>query len=179
MRTCSVTDPKRYIIGGPQPQSRYGPATVMVREAGVMRMVLGARMAAAVTVGLLLLGLTAGKAGWAQGTAQQTAYQNITPGQMQAMLQRKDFAMVNVHIPYEGEITGTDLFVPYNQIEQNITRLPADKGARIVLYCRSGSMSTTASKTLVRMGFTNVSNLAGGMIEWKRQGYPVINTASN
>ncbi|MBM2832328.1 MAG: Rhodanese domain protein [Dehalococcoidia bacterium] len=107
------------------------------------------------------------------------SYRDIAPIKLREMLEKKDFTLVNVHIPYEGEITGTDLFVPYNQIEQNITRLPADKGARIVLYCRSGSMSTTASKTLVRMGFTNVSNLAGGMIEWKRQGYPVINTASN
>ncbi|MDP2743937.1 MAG: rhodanese-like domain-containing protein [Dehalococcoidia bacterium] len=105
------------------------------------------------------------------------SYRDIAPAKLREMLEKKDFTLVNVHIPYEGEITGTDLFVPYNQMEQNITRLPADKGARIVLYCRSGSMSTAASKTLVRLGFTNVWNLTGGMIEWKRQGYPLASTA--
>jgi phage shock protein E len=104
------------------------------------------------------------------------SYRDIAPVKLKELMKKKDFTLVNVHIPYEGEIAGTDLFVPYNQMEQNIARLPADKSARIVLYCRSGSMSTAASKTLVRLGFTNVWNLAGGMIEWKSQGYPMLNT---
>jgi len=138
-----------------------------------MRMVLGARMAAAVTVGILLLGLTAGKAGWAQGTAQQTAYQNITPGQMQAMLQRKDFTMVNVHIPYAGEIQKTDAFVPYTEVGARAPRLFPNRQAKIVVYCQTGRMSAIAAEALVRMGYTRVFNLDGGMVAWQRVGYPL------
>lgn len=36
------------------------------------------------------------------------------------MLENKDFLLLNVHITYEGEIQGTDLFVPYNEIEQKL-----------------------------------------------------------
>ena len=98
------------------------------------------------------------------------SYWDITPAQLNLMLEHKDFLLVNVHIPYEGEISQTDLFVPYNEIEQNLSKLPRDKGEKIVLYCRSGSMSAIAAKTLVKLGFTNVWNLAGGMVEWEKQG---------
>jgi rhodanese-related sulfurtransferase len=38
----------------------------------------------------------------------------------------------------------------------------------------SDRMSTIASETLVRLGYTNIWNLQGGMVDWKRQGYPLI-----
>ena len=81
---------------------------------------------------------------------------------------------MNVHIPYEGEIPPTDLFVPYNEVEQYLRQFPPDKTAKIVLYCRSGSMSATAAKTLVKQGFTNVWNLEGGMVDWEKQGYKLV-----
>src|SRR3972149_12190419 len=75
-------------------------------------------------------------------------YKIITVAQLKTLLESKDFLLVNVHIPYEGEIKGTDLFVPYNEIEQNLSKLPSDKVAKIVVYCRSGSMRGIAAKTL-------------------------------
>lgn len=35
-------------------------------------------------------------------------------------------------------------------------------------------MSTIASEALVRLGYTNIWNLQGGMVEWGKQGYPLI-----
>ena len=102
------------------------------------------------------------------------SYQVITVTQLKAMLDNKDFLLVNVHIPYEGEIKGTDLFVPYNEIEQNLSKLPSDKGAKIVVYCRSGSMSSIAAKTLTRLGYTNIRDVDGGMLTWEKQGYPLV-----
>ena len=102
------------------------------------------------------------------------SYRDITPEQLRSMLENEDFLLVNVHIPYEGELPDTDLFIPYNEIEQNLSQLPADKESKIVLYCRSGSMSATAARTLVGLGFNNIWNLDGGFVKWEREGYELI-----
>ena len=101
------------------------------------------------------------------------SYTDVSVTQLKAMLDKKDFAFINVHIPYEGEIAKTDAFVPYNDIEKNLDKLPADKNAKIVLYCRSGRMSTLAAETLVRLGYTNVWNVEGGMVAWETLGLPL------
>jgi phage shock protein E len=82
--------------------------------------------------------------------------------------------MVNVHIPYEGEIPETDLFVPYNQIDALQAALP-DKDAPIVLYCRTGSMSTSAARALARDGYSNIMELDGGFIAWRAAGHELLN----
>lgn len=92
---------------------------------------------------------------------------------MRAILQDKDFTFINTHIPFKGNIPGTDLSVPYNEIDQNLGLLPTDKDVRIMLYCKSGRMSAEAAETLVKLGYTNVWDLAGGMVAWADAGLPL------
>ena len=103
------------------------------------------------------------------------SYQNVTPTELSTMLESKDFVLVNVHIPFAGNIPGTDVAIPYNEIEPNLSQLPADKTAKIVLYCSSGRMSESAAEELVSMGYTNVWNLKGGMVDWKQAGFELEN----
>lgn len=100
-------------------------------------------------------------------------YTDISVKALQNMLDHKDFTFVNVHIPFEGDIARTDLSIPYNEIDQHLDQLPPEKDARIVLYCRSGRMSSIAAETLVGLGYTNVANLDGGMVAWEQAGLPL------
>jgi rhodanese-related sulfurtransferase len=101
------------------------------------------------------------------------SYTNIDPQQLNTMLENKDFVFVNVHIPFAGNIHETDLSIPYDQITEPryLAQLPADKDAKVVLYCRSGRMSQIAAEELVTLGFTNIWNLKGGMVEWEGAGF--------
>jgi len=110
-------------------------------------------------------GMTA--AGFPQNAA---GYADISVQQLAEMLPDKDFTLVNVHIPYEGELEQTDLFIAYNRIADNLNQLP-DKDALIVLYCRSGRMSTEAATELAALGYTNVMELNGGFIAWQAAAY--------
>ena len=102
-------------------------------------------------------------------------YTNVTADELNAMLKNKDVVFVNVHIPFAGNIAGTDLSIPYDQITDpaNLSQLPVDKNAKIVLYCRSGRMSAIAAEELVSLGYTNVWNLTGGMVDWEQAGYNI------
>jgi rhodanese-related sulfurtransferase len=102
-----------------------------------------------------------------------TSYNQISVEELQTILKDKDFLLINVHIPFAGDIPNTDLSIPYNQIEENINQLPSDKNAKIVMYCRSGSVSRQAASTLAEIGCSNIYDLSGGMNAWQQAGLPL------
>lgn len=106
-------------------------------------------------------------------TVQGGSYTNVTPAELDTMLRSKDFTLINVHTPFEGKIAQTDLSLPYDQIKTDQDKLPSDKNAKIVLYCRSGHMSDIAAKTLIKLGYTNIWNLSGGMVAWEQANLPI------
>jgi phage shock protein E len=99
---------------------------------------------------------------------------NITPDKLASMLDHKDFRLLNVKTPYIGEIAGTDLYIPYDQVAARAAELPADKTAKIVVYCRSGHESAIAAQTLIDLGYTHIDNLDGGMTAWTDSGRTLV-----
>ncbi len=117
-----------------------------------------------------------GHASPSQWTVQAAGgtYTSVNPDRLAQMLASKDFTFVNVKTPYYGEIDRTDLFIPYNQIAAQASKLPQDRAAKIVVYCRSGVESAQAAQTLVSLGYTNVWNLDGGMVAWENSGRQLL-----
>lgn len=81
--------------------------------------------------------------------------------------------MINVHIPYEGELDETDAFIPYDKIVGD-DRVPKDKTREILLYCRTGHMSEEAAAALHDVGYTRVAHLEGGMEGWEGSGRKLL-----
>ncbi|MCL1599573.1 MAG: rhodanese-like domain-containing protein [Actinomycetia bacterium] len=49
-----------------------------------------------------------------------------------------------------------------------------DKDAHYVVYCRSGNRSGQARSTFEKLGFTNVTEIEGGIANWYNSGLPVV-----
>ncbi len=73
----------------------------------------------------------------------------------------------------EGHLSFTDDLISHDKIEENLDRLPKDKETEIYLFCRSGRRSGIITRYLVSIGYTNVSNVVGGIIAWKNAGYEI------
>jgi phage shock protein E len=142
-------------------------------------LVVAVLVAVVVIAADFILGAIAGTGGAAGPTATPTAthattWTNVSASQLADMLGHKDFTLVNVKTPYIGEIAGTDLYIPYDQLTARATELPLDKSAKVLVYCRSGVESAQAAQTLLTLGYTSVWNLDGGMNAWTASGRSLI-----
>ena len=63
------------------------------------------------------------------------------------------------------------VLVPMSEFAQRAAELPKDRP--IFVICASGNRSAAATGFLLRSGWTDVSNVAGGTGEWERRGLPV------
>ena len=100
-------------------------------------------------------------------------WSEMSVAELQARMEEKDFPLINVHIPFEGDLPGTDDSIPFDRITDHLDRLPEDKDATIVLYCRTGRMSMEAAEELAGLGYTSVYNLTGGFNAWQAAGLPM------
>lgn len=100
-------------------------------------------------------------------------YSRISSEELRDIKGDENVVLVNTHVPFEGDIPGTDFSIPYDEIGASLDRLPEDEDTRIVLYCVSGPMSTEAAEVLVERGYENVLELDGGMRAWQDAGFPL------
>jgi rhodanese-related sulfurtransferase len=106
-----------------------------------------------------------------EGTSGQ-AWNMLTPQQLSDMMGSEDVYLVNVHVPVEGEIPGTDADISYTEIASRIGELPTSGAPKLVIYCRSGNMSNIAAQDLVNAGVTGFYELQGGYTAWQAAGLP-------
>lgn len=95
----------------------------------------------------------------------------VTPPELNSIMQQQDIFLVDVHTPEQQHIKGTDLFVPYNEIEKYKDKFPKEKHTPIYLYCEGGPMGNAAARSLHDLGYDNLSNLQGGAKAWRKAGF--------
>jgi rhodanese-related sulfurtransferase len=84
--------------------------------------------------------------------------------------------LIDVRTPGEfstGHLQGArNLDWTGGQLESSMESL--DKNAPVMVYCAAGGRSADAREALVKAGFKDVRDLAGGINAWKAQGKPVV-----
>ena len=120
-------------------------------------------------VGYLVFNSNTNNGDFNKNVIRSKNYQELTSEELSYMLKDKDFKLLDVHMPEQRHIPKTDLIIFYNKIDEIISNLP-DKEEKIVIYCRSGSMSEIVAQRLVDEGYVNVFNLTGGLNDWLEGG---------
>ena len=111
----------------------------------------------------------------AQEEAARERLPEIAPIDLKARLdQGDDLFVLDVREPHEFEIAripGTTL-IPLGTLPEHVHEL--DSTADIVVHCKSGVRSGKAQRLLRDMGFSRVTNLAGGILRWSDEVDPRV-----
>ena len=91
-----------------------------------------------------------------------------------ALAAGEEFLLVNAHVPYGGEIEGTDAHLTYQDIPALATFIGPALDTPVVVYCMTNHMATIAGDALLELGYCDVRYLDGGMRGWTGAGYPLL-----
>jgi rhodanese-related sulfurtransferase len=85
--------------------------------------------------------------------------------------ENQQIILIDVREPNEVAISAisNNIHVPLGNVGTLPQQLHGREDEEIIVYCRSGKRSAAAVQFLTTNGFTNVSNLTGGILEWKAQ----------
>lgn len=118
------------------------------------------KMIAAVTsIAMLLTGCAAG---------EKASYNQITQTEAKRMMDEQDVIILDVREDYEydaGHIKGAVLLPLGSISEESAAKVIPDKDSTVLVYCRSGNRSKTASKALADLGYTEIYEF-GGITTW-------------
>lgn len=98
--------------------------------------------------------------------------ENITAEEVKQRLDNGEkLNLVDVREPHENaEFNIGGILLPLGEIRaMQVDELEDLKGQEVIMYCRSGGRSSQAAMILETMGFTNVKNLTGGMLNWQEK----------
>lgn len=136
------------------------------------RVVVGLVVALVFVVGYFALGMPGmdhGGGGTSGMGAMDASDMAVGVDDFATRMAEPDAFVVNVHVPDEGGIAGTDAAIPYDRVAGD-AGLPDDTATPIVLYCQTGRMSAEAATTLMDVGYADVVHLDGGMDAWVAAG---------
>ena len=107
---------------------------------------------------------------------ESTIAKNVSAKEFQQLISaRKSALLLDVRTAKEvaeGHIANTkhlDFYSP--DFKDELAKL--DKGKPVLIYCRSGRRSGITMSTMREMGFSEVYNLQGGIIEWREAGLEI------
>jgi len=81
--------------------------------------------------------------------------------------EKMNFYDVREEHEYEEDNLGATL-MPLGSLPDELEDLKAKKHEEIIVHCRSGARSANAQKYLIANGFSNVRNVTGGILAYRR-----------
>ena len=122
----------------------------------------------------LLLLLLTGCGGNASNASSESSYQQISQEEAKEMMDTQDVIILDVREQDEydsGHIPGAVLLPVGTIDEETAAEVIPEKESTVLVYCRSGNRSKTASSALAELGYTNIYEF-GGINTWPYETEP-------
>ncbi len=120
-----------------------------------------------VVIGLFLLNCK-------QSTAQQSTL--LEPQEFKEFISTNEVLLVDVRTPREFNSGHIEKAININflssEFDEQIQKLDTTK--TLVIYCRSGNRSGKSSPKFVKVGFDNLYDLKGGVLNWQKSGLKLV-----
>jgi len=88
---------------------------------------------------------------------------------------KENVFVLDVREPHEYQIANLGApLIPLGTIESRLSEIAVHKNDEVIVHCRSGARSQKAAVALKAAGFTNVSNLTGGILAWAEKIDPTM-----
>lgn len=103
---------------------------------------------------------------------QEQASVGVSPQEMQALLQDNSIQLIDVRTPkeYHEEHIGNAKNIDFMASNFSASINTLDKQKPVLIYCRSGKRSGNSVDEFLKLGFTKIYNLEGGILKWKSEG---------
>lgn len=102
--------------------------------------------------------------------SQELTYKNISGSDAEKIMKdNNDILILDVRSAdeyNEGHIVDA-INIPVDEVEKRISEIESFKDKTVLVYCKSGKRSITASEVLVKNGFKDVSNVEDGVSEYE------------
>ena len=102
------------------------------------------------------------------GTAADGSYQQISQEDAKEMMDTQEVIILDVREQdeYDSSHISGAVLLPVGSIDEDTAaEVIPEKDSTVLVYCRSGNRSKTASSTLVELGYTNIYEF-GGINTW-------------
>ena len=105
-------------------------------------------------------------------TRNSTLASTVTVNEAYELAQRGAFVL-DVRTPEEWNEfhAPNSTLIPLDQLASRLSEVPRDR--QIVVVCRSGNRSQQGRDILLNAGFEQVASMAGGLNEWRANGFPI------
>ena len=109
-----------------------------------------------------------------QLTVPQLTVPQITVKELKRRIDAgEDVYILDVREPWEYKLAqiGGKL-IPQNDVPQRLAEIDRDR--EVIVHCRSGARSQRIAEYLKQSGYSNVANLAGGILAWSDEIDPKV-----
>jgi len=109
-------------------------------------------------------------------SSSNEAIKKVNPVEFSEVIAQPGVIILDVRTPEEFNAGHIENAININVADSNFSSEVSklDKNATVAVYCRSANRSGVATKEMAELGFTDMYDMQGGIIDWEAAGGPVV-----